>query len=261
MPRIHETVSGHRIEYEDDEPKLAKFLRRVHTLVEDEHATEDDVIALVYGRENPILDQTIFPERGAVTTEVIKNPVYQVLQDLLFRKRVQIDGTDLDRLAAKFSLTLEAAAARAGVTVDGLRKAIRDRRLPSWIKDGKHFIEPKALDAIEFSTRGPAPKGARALKYRIGHDPTSNTSVRLWTDWDGDLSDREKLEGETHRKWTHAALLTAGAGGKLRLFNLTPAEEENEITFGDFYVRGHFEVTQKVNAPKAAREAWEALPD
>lgn len=258
MTKIHETVSGHRIEYEDDDPKVARFLKRVQALVDDKKATEDDVIALAYGRENPFLEHhAVFPDRGAVTKAVSENPVYHVLLDLLFRKRVQIDGTDIDRLAAKFSLTLEEAAARRRVTVDGLRKAIKDRRLPSWIKEGKPYLDPRSLETFELGTRGRHSQAAKPLEYFVGHDAAEGGFARIWTDWDGELADPPR--GTTNPRWQKAVLLTGGRGGKLRLFRLKPAAEGNELKFGVFFVRGEFEIVEKVNAPKAAREAWEEV--
>jgi hypothetical protein len=147
------------------------------------------------------------------------------------------------------------------VSQDAIRRAVRERRLPSWKKGGEYYLEPKSLDAIDLGRRGTTPKDAtgavKPLEFHIGHDSASHSSAELWTDWDGHIA---QADGKTHRRWRRAVLKTAGAGGKLRVFELTPATEENELTFGGFWVRGHFEVVLKHNAPKAAREAWEALP-
>ena len=92
----HQTVSGHAIEYEDT-PEVAAFLRRLRELVDDPKAGVHEVIGLAYSRENPILDQTIFPERGAVTKEVLASPAYTVVADLVFRKEAAVHGYDSKR--------------------------------------------------------------------------------------------------------------------------------------------------------------------
>src|SRR5690606_15916627 len=88
----HLTVSGHTIEYEANAP-TARFLARVQALLDDPRSTEDEMIALVYGPDNPILDKTIFPGRGAVTPAVLAPPVSRVLTAHLARKRVQSSVT------------------------------------------------------------------------------------------------------------------------------------------------------------------------
>jgi hypothetical protein len=155
MPRIHETASGQRIEYPDPERRLARFLRRAEELATDSKAGEDELVAWVYGSENPILDRTVFPERGAVTRAVLDNPVYAVLQDLLFRKSAAARGQDLERLATRFTLTVNVAAERKGVSPQAIRNAIATKRLPAWVRDGEYHIDPRTLEQVEFGTRLP----------------------------------------------------------------------------------------------------------
>jgi len=125
MPRTHETLSGHTIEYPDPDAKLDRFLKRARDLLDDRKATEDDLIVLIYGDENPILDRALFPERGMVTKEVLENPVYAVLQDLLGRKRAAIKGQTAEQLGKAFTITVAEAAEQAGVTEDAINRGIR----------------------------------------------------------------------------------------------------------------------------------------
>ncbi|MBS2025329.1 MAG: hypothetical protein JST92_23250, partial [Deltaproteobacteria bacterium] len=46
------------------------------------------LFALVYGEDNPILAPRPEAGRGFLTRESLADPLYVVLQDLLFRKRV-----------------------------------------------------------------------------------------------------------------------------------------------------------------------------
>jgi hypothetical protein len=139
---------------------------RAHELAEDTQASEDELIAWVYGSENPILDRTIFPERGAVTRAVLESPVYQVLQDLLFRKSAAVRGQRLDRLAAKFTLTVNEAAERKGVTPQAIRHAIATKRLPAWVRGGEYHIDPRTLDLVEFGSRAPKAERANGARSR-----------------------------------------------------------------------------------------------
>src|SRR5262245_32600640 len=107
--RTHTTVSGHHIEY-DSTPRVEAFLRRLEDAIDDAKVSENELIGLAYGHENPILDHTMFPSRGAVTKEVLADPAYAVMADLLFRKRLAEEGTDIEKLAARYSMTVSEAA-------------------------------------------------------------------------------------------------------------------------------------------------------
>ena len=77
------TILGEVIEYPAPSSEVAAFLERVKRAAHDPSVSEAQLSELVYGRENPVLDQTIFPGRGAVTKAVHANPVWPVMQDLL----------------------------------------------------------------------------------------------------------------------------------------------------------------------------------
>jgi excisionase family DNA binding protein len=258
LPRIHIALSGHEIRYDDPTPEVESFIKRAQALVDDPARTEAEVIALVYSRENPILDRTIFPERGAVTREVLDDPVYAVLQDLIFRKEVQRRGLDVAKIAARFTLTVDEAAERLGLHPTSITKAIHARRVGSWVKGGRFYLDPNGLAPLEQAgRRGPAPQ---ALEYRVGHE--RGVMFRLkYAGEDGKPTEpeskREPVEGRV-RRWRRVAILH-GRAGKLRMFVLEPADEAAELTLGDFYVRGRFQAVQKVNNAKQAEESWAAF--
>jgi hypothetical protein len=151
----HVALSGHVIDYPEPAPKVARFLARVRELVDDPKASEDDVVALVYSRENPILDHTVFPTRGAVTRDVLENPVYRVMTDLLFRKSVAERGLDVERIAREFTVPVSDAAARLDIHESAVRQAIAAQRLASWVKEGRHYLRPRDVEAFQVSARGP----------------------------------------------------------------------------------------------------------
>lgn len=268
MARIHQTLSGQSIKYDPD-PKLERFLKRVQALVDDPKATENDVVALVYGRENPILDHTIFPERGAVTKEVFDNPVYAVLTDQLARKQLQRDGVSPEKLAEKFTVSVATAAARKCVSEDAIRKAIRERRLPAWVRDGEYFLESDSLEAVKLGSRGPIPGTTEPLVLRVGASEGGAVFMKVKKP-DGEIAELDprkfvgarsatKLDAVVDR-WRRVGVLTGGHG-KLRFFEIVPSTEQDPdgIEFHGFFVRGKFSIVRKVNNAREARQAWEAF--
>jgi hypothetical protein len=265
MARIYEMMSGHRVEYPDPEPKLQRFLDRVHKVFQARDKTDDDLIALVYGRENPMLEGS----NGWVTREVFDNPIYKMLGDLIVRKRIAMDGTDPDRLAAKYTLTVADVAAHKGVSEDAIRKAARESRLQSWVKGGAYFFEPRSIESVPLGTRGPMPKRIEPLSYRVGYDKASNAQLRLRTDPGGNQPDEtdksrpikqsQTIYDGTVERWRRAAVFAAGSRGKARFFELEPSTEQDKLEFHGFYVRGKFRITRKLNNAKEARKAWDSF--
>jgi excisionase family DNA binding protein len=162
--RTHTTVSGHRVEYHPT-PKVSSFLERLDALLTDPKVTEQQLIGVAYSPENPILDATFHPGRGMVTRAVLDDPAYEVMVDLLFRKRMAEDGISAEKLASRYSMTVAEAAANLGIHESAVRQAISAKRLASWIKEGgRHYVDPRALKALEVGTRGPVgPRKPKAL--------------------------------------------------------------------------------------------------
>ena len=89
MKLTYTTLAGTEVTFENSE-EVAAFIERVRAVLDNLRATENDIIALVYGPENPILSKhPLFPDRGWVTREALENPVYMVLADLVARKHAQ----------------------------------------------------------------------------------------------------------------------------------------------------------------------------
>jgi hypothetical protein len=259
MARIHDTLTGHRIEYPEPEPKLEKFLKRAQALAEDPAASEDDLVALLYGRENPILDHTLFPTRGAVTREVLENTVYHVLTDLLARKSVQARKVDPDKLSRDYTLTVAQAAAEVGLTPDAIRKAIHSRKLPSWVKDGQYYLNPKHLSLLDGSKRGRLPGHIEPLDIAAG----SGQGCQLLVRHPGGVFPPDDKGRSAHaagavERWRRVAVLT-GNNGKARLFVIEPSDTEELITLQLYHVRGKFKIVEKINGSAAARKAWESF--
>ena len=151
MPRIHVTVNGHRIEYPDPDQALQAFLELVQRYVEEPAIGEDALISLVYGPQNPIMNRDILPGRGVVTREVLRNPVYAVLTDLLYRKELQRRGLTSETVARRYTLTAAEVADKLGVHVSTVTRAARERRVPSWIREGEYRFDPETLRTMSFA--------------------------------------------------------------------------------------------------------------
>ncbi len=253
--RVHTTLAGHRIEFVEPDAKVDKFLWRVQTLLNDPKATENDMIALMYGRENPILEHSdSFPERGMVTKAVLEHPVYQVLTDLLARKSLAARDLDPARLAKAYTLSVAQAAEKMGISEDGVRRAIHARRLPSWVKEGQYFLDPATLTPASAGQRGPLGAKAQPLEVKGGVDSHVQLMVRHAG---GEVpKERRPVAEATIPRWKRVAVLMGG-NGKLRLFVLEPSAEEKEIKWHRYHVRGKFQIVERFNGSKAAREAWE----
>lgn len=260
MPRIHVSLSGHRIEYPDPDAKTARFLQRLQALVDDPKTKTPDVVALIFGSENPIMDHTLFPERGAVTKEVLANPVYHVMTDLLARQQVKASRRPVEDYAKPYTLTVAQAAERKGVSPDAIRKAIKAHRLPSWVREGEYFLNPQSLDLLDLGARGPVPAGASPrLKVRVGASHTGQLQIKYPGGHLPNKAEAIPYSVETALgRWQRAAVLTAGHD-RIRMFVLEPGEQDNEVEFEGYWVRGKFNVVQKINGSAAARRAWESF--
>ncbi len=199
---------------------------------------------------------------------MLENPVYQVLTDLLSRKEHEEQGTDPSKLAAKFKLTVTEAAARKGVSEDAIRKAIRERRLPAWVRDGAYYLESKTLDAVKLGGKGPILKNVGALTFRVGYDKKSKASFRLFVDPGGHqpqgapkepVNQSQTIHAGVVEKWRRAFVLS-GVDDSLRFFELVPSTEEDpeSLQVHGLKVEGRFSIINKINNAAQARKAWEA---
>ncbi len=259
MPRSYETASGHVIEHDPD-PRTARFLARVQELVADPRTKENDIIGFAYGSENPMLLH-VPGGRSIVTRETLEHPSYLVLGDLLYRKRIQQTGMSAEEVAARYTATVADAAAVLGVTPDAVRKRAREHKLPSWVKGGEYFFDPKSLATFaRGAERGPAAAGG-ALRCVAGGGWKSFLRVKA----PGRAADPiggSGAEEVTIRKWRRIAVQT-GSERALRFYELEhdPAARASPetISFGKWHVDGPFRVVRKINNAREARHAWEAF--
>jgi hypothetical protein len=97
-----------------------------------------------------------------------------------------------------------------------------------------------------------------ALLYRVGHENDAILRIRVPGPSGSSVEPPSRSTpalGQVEQ-WSRVGVLH-GREGKLRFFELEPAEEEGELKLGELFVRGHFRTARKVNSAKAAREAWD----
>ncbi|MBI4082428.1 MAG: helix-turn-helix domain-containing protein [Candidatus Lambdaproteobacteria bacterium] len=141
----HETLSGHKLAYREPQAGVQAFLNRLLAATDDANVTYDQLVALVYGRDNPVLNQTVFKAGGGVTPEVLRNPVYALMRDLLERKATQQGLLVPERDFADYTLTVAQAAQFLGLHETAVVKAIRAWKLPARKFNGQWRLTPAGV--------------------------------------------------------------------------------------------------------------------
>lgn len=265
----HTTITGETVEYPRPTAEVARFLSRLRAAAEDPRVSENELVQLMYGRENPILDQTLLPGRGMVTTAVFADPLYRVMLDLLDAKRVQVGTLDPVRASDSYTMTVSEAAERLKMSTSAVRQAIKAGRLAAWKKGGVHMLDPHSVATYRdhVARRGPrsereASEGAEpALRVRMGNRPGASFRVKA----PGlEVVSTTKLEGggkvieATVPRFARAAIAFSGKEMN-RAFFLVPADEENSFTFDAFEIRGRYRVAEKINDAVKASKAFKAF--
>jgi len=254
----HTTLSGHMIKYSPTAAELA-YLAKLTQLAGNPEVTWERMLVAAYSVENPILDPNFMPGQGSVTKAVFANQAYHVMSDLMFRKQVSLKKVDLEAVGAAHTVSVSDAAKELGIHESAVRQAIASHRLASWVKDGKHFMTPSAIKAFALTLNdspkrasGPSPQ----VTIRMGNAPGQSFRVRH----DGELLGKTKVQGRivegTLANWSKATLISGGDGDH-RVFEIAPKKGASEsLQFGDFFVKGEFQVVEKINNAVKAREKW-----
>lgn len=255
----HTTLSGRAIEYPDPTPAEAAFLARVRAAVDDPTVSSNDLLALIYGPENPVLDHDFLPGRAWVTPRVLDNPLYRVLADLHGVKEVRLGLLDVEKAHATYTVPVPDAARQLGVTQQAVRAAIDGWRLAAVFRGGQWWLRPESLASFQVSKAGRPRKTPAGVSARVGGAKGASLSVRIEG---GELAAEGKEDGATVGRfpagWTRAVVKTTSDKGT-RAFEIEPAPgESGAIEHAGLYVRGPFKVAKKHNATAAANAAWRA---
>ncbi len=145
------TGSGHVVRYEQDGSPGSRYLQRLSREAVDPAVDYDDLVVMAYSRENPFLENSIFVGVGAVTRQVLKDPRYQVMLDLLEKKAIQKKLIVAERDFARYEMTVSQAARKLGLHDTVITAAIRERRLAARKIKGKWLLAPQDVDNYQVS--------------------------------------------------------------------------------------------------------------
>lgn len=259
MP-THTLISGDIVAY-DAAPELVTFLDRATAAARDPAVSVADMVELLYGEANPLLVRGVIPGRGYVTPEILANPAYRVVLDLLDRKRVALGSLDLQAVAVTHTISVTETARRLGVSSSAIRQAIASGRLAAVKIGGQHWLREEAIASFQVARRGPQPAEERPPVLRVRMGTAGDAALQVRTD--GELTIRSQsargLRTGEVTGWTWVVVKTARKDlGSLRVFELVPGTVEDSIEVGDLAVSGRFEILRKINESKAASAAWKA---
>jgi len=150
----------------------ATYYEGVRDLVNDPESTAADVLELILSDLNPCLQPGVVPGSGFVSRTTLESSLWVALVDLLDRKRLEeLDAELRVGIEDRFSVPLARAAEQLKIHVSALRQAVHANRIPSWFKDGGHWLRPETVAAFKPERRGPSSaatkRNKKATKARI----------------------------------------------------------------------------------------------
>lgn len=256
--KTYTTTLGEVIEYPEPPQRVAEFLQRVQVAAEDPRVSVDELIDLIYGPENPVLVQGKFKGRGAVTREVLANPLYSVLIDLLQHKRIALGKVTAQQLKDTFSIRVREAAEQLDITPGAVRQAVADGRLSARKDpDGTIWIDPRSVESYRSRVSRRGPSRGPALRVLMGNEPGKSFRVKalnLEVTGRSKEGDGRYVEGEVS---TFERVAVALSGKTMnRVFILEPAAKTSRYEHGPFFVEGRFKIVEKFNSAEKAAEAF-----
>ena len=290
----HQLVNGEELLYSQPNKPLADYLERVRRAMDDPNVSEKEMLALIYGADNPLLDSATVPGLGIVTRRTIDDPVYRVMMDCLSRKRVQSGTLDLAATKDEYTVSVKDAALILNIHPSAVRQAIQTGRLSAWKKGGDYYLRPESLESYDVGRRGPRSarlEGGGVLRIRCGHAKGVLFAVNIAEPMHGEIAgtvsgdeldrssyynrdartQRQRLMAEQHPEqgvvegllpagWRRIGVLTnAKEGGGQRFFVLEPDAEHTRLEFSGFFVAGKFRIAEKENNSRKANEAKKAF--
>lgn len=261
--RRYKMLSGDVIEYEAPAKEVDDYLAQIKVAANNPDISPGELVDLMYSEDNPLLKTGIIPGRGVVTREVSNHPVYHVMLDLLEQKRIQAGVLDREAAESQYTMTVSEAADRLGVSKSAVRQAIQKNKLAGRKVGRRWKLYPESVDAYEVSNRGPNPK--RPLSVRMGAIEGLSCRVKM----PEHLEDSDKEGGirtGVLRRWRSVAVIIGGKDIEkvpdrkgYTFWELAPADEENKIEVGPFYLHGPFRVVRKVEHSREALDAYKAF--
>lgn len=274
MERYH-TLAGEVIEYPAAPADLARFLARAIDEAHDPDIGESAFTALIYGRDNPLLDQTVFPDRGMVTPEAKRHPIFRILLDLLEQKRIQAGTLQARRdpdgpmpADPAHTMTVDRAASLMAVSAGTIRRLVKQGELvgsgrgESLRLDGEaveRWIEEHDIagETRRFAMVGDVEGAVADLQILMGRRGGAELQVK----YKGALDDVTTIganQAGTLRRWRAVGVLLADEGTCV-FHVLRPGPRREVVALRGFFVRGAFDVTQTITDAEMARAAFDTF--
>ncbi|MCH7477923.1 MAG: helix-turn-helix domain-containing protein [SAR324 cluster bacterium] len=137
-------------------------MKKLFRATDDTGVSYNDLLVMIYGKENPLLDQKIFKGVGGVTREIAANPIYSVMRDQLEKKAILEGLIDPDRDFAHYTMTTSQAARQLGVHETAVVKAVQQHRLTGRKINGQWRLHPTAVAGYKVQTKKSKNAGRRA---------------------------------------------------------------------------------------------------
>jgi hypothetical protein len=97
------------------------------------------------------------------------------------------------------------------------------------------------------------------LEVCMGNHGGASLSVRSANPVGGIERDGDVLRGRIGR-WSRVLVRTIGVGGSSRVWVIEPGPDQNEIRFGDFFVRGRFAIVDHSKNARKVEQIWKKTP-
>jgi len=259
----YRTLAGDELEYPEPSKQLARFLDRVTEAASDTAIEADQMTALIYGPDNPLLgpSTSAIPERRSVSRETWADTTWHMMLDLLEAKRIAIAESSP-------TMSLEEAGQLLGITEDAVRKAAIAGTLDGEKSDNRWHVTPGSVATYRDRVRRRGRWPATPLLIRCGSENGYSMSTRAANPGtkkrvrrhvvDVTIPDFERML--IRLRWTNAK------GGRARhVLILEPDPSAEPSTFEwpprsdgkpSFFIKGRFRVAKKINNPAKAAAAW-----
>ena len=148
----YKTINNRIITYPTPTPEEGAFLSRVQAAVTDDTVTSAQMLSLVYGPDNPLLDRS--GPLPLVTRATLDNPLHNVFVDMLTLKDIRLGRLDIEKLHSAYTVDVPSAAAQLGVTPQAIRAGIDAGKCDALFARGQWWFRPEAIDSLRLSWGG-----------------------------------------------------------------------------------------------------------
>jgi hypothetical protein len=100
---------------------------------------------------------------------------------------------------------------------------------------------------------------SNVLEVCMGNNAGATFSVRSANPV-ADLSREAGVLRGKISQWKRVLVRSTGVGGSTRVWVIAPGPDENEIRFGEFYVKGRFVIADQSNNVRKVEQIWKKTP-